>query len=308
MSFPRSLRTAGVALTAVALGALTACGGGESPGGAEADSGAKGAAPKAQKVQSIADALPKAIRDKGTLSVVMSTSSPPAHFESDGGVMQGSDVDLANVLGQVFGVKVKVVGAPLDGIIPGVQAKRYDVVVSQFSPTPERAKVVDLVNYAKSGTQLGVKGGNPKKLSPSTLCGVKIAVQKGSSQTVDIVPNLNKKCQAAGKPEVAMQTFKDSSAAMLALRSSRVDGVLLDSPVVGYAIKQAKGQLAAAGTLEDNPVSIATLKDNGLAEPIKKALEQLQKDGTYAKVLQRWGLESTALPAGQFVINDIKGD
>src|SRR5690606_34602040 len=135
------------------------------------------------------------------------TSSPPAHFETDSG-MKGVDPDLAVLLGQVMGLKVKVEGVPLDQIIPGLQAKRYDVVLSQFSPTPERAKVVDFVNYAQSGTSLGVASGNPKKLSTDNLCGVSVGVQKGSSQTVDVVPMLDKKCEAAGKKPVQMKTFR----------------------------------------------------------------------------------------------------
>ena len=304
----RPFRTAallGAALTAVT--ALSACGGSGDPAGA-ADAGAKGALPKVAKVASVAASVPAAIKKTGTLNVVMSTSSPPAHFESDGGVMQGLDPDLAVVIGQVMGLKTKVQGVPLDQIIPGLQAKRYDVVLSQFSPTPERAKVVDFVNYAKSGTTLGVPGGNPKKLAINALCGARVGVQKGSSQTMDVVPSMNKTCQGQGKKPLSMMTFKDSSAAMLALRSSRVDGVLLDSPVLGYAVKQSHGKLAAAGTVDANPVAVGVIKDSGLAEPVQKALEYLQKSGAYDKVFARWGLQNTTLKAGQFAVNDIKDD
>lgn len=300
------IRTA-VALTAAAtaLTALTACGSG---GTGAAGSGAKGGLPKVAKDAGVAAAVPAAIKKKGTLTVVMSTSSPPAHFESEGGVMQGLDADLAVVIGQVMGLKTKVQGVPLDEIIPGLQAKRYDVVVSQFSPTPERAKVVDFVDYAKSGTTLGVPGGNPKKLSMNGLCGVRIGVQKGSSQTMDVVPAIDKKCRAQGKKPVTMMTFKDSSAALLALRSNRTDGVLLDAPVLGYAVKQEHGKLAAAGTVDAAPVAIGAVKGGGMAEPIQKALEKLAKTGAYDKVFARWGLRSTELTPGKFAVNDIKDD
>lgn len=307
MSSHRLPRLVGVALTAVALTAVAACGGGggSDSGGDSSDSGAKGGLPKVEQVPAIADQVPAEIKKKGTLTVVMSTSSPPAHFETDTG-MKGVDPDLAVVLGQVLGLKVKVEGVPLDQIIPGLQAKRYDVVLSQFSPTPERGKVVDFVNYAQSGTSLGVPGGNPKKLDVDTLCGVNVGVQKGSSQTVDVVPSLDKECESQGSEAVQMKTFRDSSAAMLALRSNRVDAVLLDTPVLGYAAKQSKGKVEAAGTIDPAPVSIGTVKDSGMDEPIQQALEHLKKDGAYDKVFARWGLEDTALDAGQFKINDIK--
>ena len=297
-----------VTAAATALTALAACGSGGGDTGGAADAGAKGALPKVAKSAEVAAAVPAAVKKKGTLTVVMSTSSPPAHFESDGGVMQGLDPDLAAVLGQVMGLRTKVVGVPLDQIIPGLQAGRYDAVLSQFSPTPERAKVVDFVNYATSGTTLGVPGGNPKKVTITGLCGVRVGVQKGSSQTMDVVPAMNNKCKAQGRKPVSMMTFKDSSAAMLALRSSRVDGVLLDSPVLGYAVKQSHGKLASAGTVEANPVAVGVTKDGGMTEPVQKALDELKKNGAYDKVFARWGLQSSTLKAGGFAVNDIKDD
>lgn len=312
MSYHRVPRLVGVALSTVALAAVAACGGGSGgdSGGGAADggpsqAGATGKLPTAEKVQSIADKVPAEIREKGTLTVVMSTSSPPAHFETEDG-MKGVDADLAVVLGQVLGLEVKVQGVPLDSIIPGLQAKRYDVVLSQFSPTPERAKVVDFVNYAQSGTTLGVAGGNPKKLDVDNLCGVPVGVQKGSSQTVDVVPVLDEKCESQGKKPVQMKTFRDSSAAMLALQSKRVDAVLLDTPVLGYAAKQSNGKVATAGTIEASPVAIGAVKGNGMVEPIQEALDHLQKEGTYDELFARWGLEDTALDAGEFKINDIR--
>ena len=317
MSVPRphtALRTrrGRAAVVAIALAGLTlpvaGCGGGTSTDAAGQAGGATGAPATAKKVTEIAAAVPASIRKKGTLTVVMSTSSPPAHFESDGGTMKGLDPELAVLVGKVLGLRTKVQGVPLDQIIPGLQAKRYDVVLSQFSPTPERAKVVDFVDYAKSGTRLGVAGGNPKKLSMKALCGVRVGVQKGSSQTVDVVPSLNRACRGKGDKPVSMMTFRDSSSALLALRSSRVDGVLLDSPVLGYAVKQSHGKVAAAGTVDANPVAVGVVKDSGLDKPVQKALQYLKRSGAYDKLFARWGLQGTALKAGEFRINDIKGE
>lgn len=306
MSLHRLCRL-GVAFTAAALVALTACGGGGS-GGSDPESsgdGAKGKLPKVEKVKSIADAVPAEVRKKGKLTVVMSTSSVPAHFETESG-MKGTDPDLAVLLGQVMGLKVDVKGVPLDGIIPGLQAKRYDVVLSQFSPTADRAKAVDFVNYAQSGTSLGVAKGNPNKLDVKNLCGASIGVQKGSYQSVEVIPEIDKDCKKQGKKPVQMKTFRDSSASLLALNSSRVDGLLIDSPVLGYAVKQSKGKVEAAGTINPNPVAIGSVKGSGMEKPIQQALEHLKKDGAYDKVFARWGMQDNTLEAGEFKINEIQ--
>lgn len=301
----RSCRALGATAITAALAVTVACSGSGGPS-AGVSAGPKGSAPSVHKVDKVATLVPDAIASKGTITVVMSNSSPPAHFETDEGKMQGLDPDLAAALGGVMGLKVKVVGVPLDQVIPGLQAKRYDVVVSQFSPTAERAKVVDFVNYAKSGTSLGVASGNPKRLGFDQLCGAKVGVQKGSSQSLNIVPDMDTKCKKRGKDPVAMQTFRDSSTALLALQSSRVDGVLLDTPVLGYAVKQSGGKLQSVGTIDASPVAIGSIKGSGMSKPIQAALKELFSDGVYDKIFARWGLRATELKPDQFVINAIQ--
>ncbi|MGH3098819.1 MAG: ABC transporter substrate-binding protein [Streptosporangiales bacterium] len=292
------------------LATATACGSGSGSAGGSGSSDApaqdaKSSLPNVSKVSSIAKTVPAKIRKSGTIEVVMSTSSPPGHFKTESG-MKGLDADLAVLIAQVMGLKANVQGVPLDQIIPGLHAKRYDVVLSQFAPTPERAKVVDFVNYAASGTSLGVQAGNPQGLSVDSLCGRRVGVQKGSSQTVEIVPDMSKKCKKQGKKPVDMQTFRDSSQALLALRSSRVDGVLLDAPVLGYAAKKSHGKLKVIDTIDPSPVAIGTVKNNGLIKPLQQALKHLKRKGAYDKVFAKWGVQDTALDSGDFAINDIK--
>lgn len=260
----------------------------------------KGKMPTVEKDAALAAKVPKSIAKDGTLTVVMSTSSPPAHFTTSKG-MEGSDADLARLLGETFGLKVKVEGAPLDSILPGLKSHRYEVVVSQFSPTPERAQVLDFVNYAQSGTSLGVPTDSNLKIDD--LCGAKVGVQKGSSQAAEIAPMLSKQCQSKGNEPVEVQTYPDSSAALLALRSSRIDGVLIDSPVMGYAATQSDGRLKVAGTIHQSPVAIGTPKGNGLIKPLQGALKHLNQTGALEKSLKAWGMSDSVIH--KFPINDI---
>lgn len=260
----------------------------------------KGELPKVQSVSAIAAAVPAEIQKSGTLTVVMSTSSPPAHFTTSKG-MRGSDADLAALLAKTLGLKVKVVGVPLDQILPGLKAHRYDAVISQFSPTPERAQVLDFVNYAQSGTSLGVQSTSSVKINE--LCGAKVGVQKGSSQANEIVPGLSEKCQSQGQKPVAMQTYPDSSSALLALRSSRIDGVLIDSPVMGYAAKQSDGKLKVVGTIHQSPVAIGTPKGDGMVKPIQQALQHLDQTGALEKVMGAWGMDDSVIH--KFTVNAI---
>lgn len=246
--------------------------------------------------------LPESVRERGTITMVMTTSSPPAHYTSDDG-MRGLDHDLAAVIAKVMGLEPTIIGAPFDQVIPGLQAHRYDIVISQFKPSVERGKVLDFVDYAQSGTSLGVLQGNPQGLSVETLCGLRVGVQKGSSQAIGTIPELSKKCTEAGKKPIDKKTFRDSTTVLLALRSQRVDGVLIDSPVMGYAAKQSD-RFELAGTIASNPVGIGVLKDSGLAEPIHKALQYLSSEGVYQDVFNSWGMEVNMV--SDFAINQLQ--
>ena len=101
--------------------------------------------PTVKKQPDIAALVPEAMHKKGSINMVMTTSSPPAHFTTRSG-MKGLDRDLAVSIAKVLGLKPHIVGVPIDQVIPGLQAHRYDIVVSQFKPTPERGQVLDFID------------------------------------------------------------------------------------------------------------------------------------------------------------------
>lgn len=300
-----SIRThAGMAAAVGVLGCLilAGCGGDPTDAASELPTDGNHDVPEVSEIAAVAQSVPAPIKERGVLRVAMSTASPPAHFTTDDG-MVGADVDIAEVLGASLGLEVEVTGAPLEQILPGLQADKYDAVISQFSPTADRAKVLDFVDYAQSGTSLGVPSDNPDDLAPESLCGHEVGVQSGSSQAAETVPAMSKTCEADGDDPIEMSTFPESTSAVLALRSSRVDAILLDSPVLGYAAQKSAGAIEVAGTVRTTPVAIGVPKGNGLVEPIQKALVELDRDGTLAKVFGEWGMDDSVIH--DFAVNQI---
>jgi polar amino acid transport system substrate-binding protein len=163
-----------------------------------------------------------------------------------------------------------------------------------------------------------VKKGNPQGLKPDdlSLCGKKVAVEKGTVQLDELSPTVDeakglgartKKCKDGGKPAPIGQPYPDQNGANLALSSDRADAVLADSPVIDYAAKQSNGQFEVSGATYDTaPYGIAVSKDLGQTkDAVLGALKALQADGSYTKVLQKWGIESGALTTP--VINGAAG-
>jgi polar amino acid transport system substrate-binding protein len=271
--------------------ATAACG-----SGASTSSSATTSASPSGQVSSIAAQVPAAVKAKGTLTVAADATYAPNEFiGSDGHTVVGMDADLAAALGQVLGLKVSVVNATFDTIIPGLVSGKYDLGISSFTDTKVREQTVDFVTYFVAGTSFYVKtSGGPDVTSLAGLCGHKVAAEKGTTQQADAQAQAPK-CASAGKP-VTLLIFNDQNAVNLALSSGRADVAMADSPVAAYQVKQSNGTFKLSGQPYGTaPYGIAIPKNSGMAQPVLAAVEHLMANGTYMKILQKWGVQEGAI-------------
>ncbi|WP_410563099.1 ABC transporter substrate-binding protein [Amycolatopsis sp. cmx-4-61] len=287
-------------LPAFALVGLTvACGAGGSGAGdagsssAAAPGTASGDIGTVAKDDKLAAMVPDAVKADGKILVGQDQSYPPNEFQDASGKVTGFDVDLGTAIGQKLGLKMEFQNSAFDGIIPGIQAGKYELAMSSFSVNAERLQIVDMVGYYKAGTSLGVLKGNPDKLNVDDLCGKKMGVQKGTTQ-VDDLQTRSQKCTSAGKPAIDVTQLQAQTDVNLALTAKRVQGELADSPVVDYAVKQTNGQLEVVGDPYDTaPYGIILKKGSGdYAKAVQSAVQALIDDGTYKKILDKWGLSA----------------
>ena len=197
MSLSKGIQSAAAAaLSAAMLIALAACGTTDSTDTSSI-----------QKDDEIAALLPDSVTSDGTLTVGADTSYAPAEFlAEDGKTPVGFDVDLSKAIAAVFGLKEETISSTFDSIIPSVGSK-YDLGISSFTVTKERMQAVDFVTYFKAGSTYVVQKGNPNKVDSSNLCGVKVAVQTGTTQEEE-VNKANEQCKADGKDAIDIQSSK----------------------------------------------------------------------------------------------------
>ncbi|KFI70736.1 ABC transporter substrate-binding protein [Bifidobacterium merycicum] len=242
----------------------------------------------------------------GELSVGMELSYAPAEFlAEDGKTPTGYDVDISKAIGNVLGLKTKIVSSMFDTIVPSVGSK-YDLGITAMTITKERMDSVDFVSYYRAGSTWTVQKGNPKKVDTSDLCGNKIAVQTGTVQE-DEANKIAKQCETDGKKDAEVASYKRQAEAATAVATDKADVFYADSPVAGYAISQTDGQLEALG--KDVGVvkeGIAIQKNNTkMATAVQKAVQKLMDDGTYMKILKHWGVESGALDKAEINPTDL---
>lgn len=283
----RSARFYGATLGAVCAGALLACG-----------------SAAAASVPSIAKLVPASVKSAGTLSVAADASYAPDEFIESGKVV-GMDVDLANALGQVMGLKVSVANVTFDDIIPGMVSGKYLLGASSFTDTKARQKQVNFVTYALVGESFYTKaqGGTSIK-SIADICGLTVSVETGTTEASDAATQ-SKACVKAGKKAVTVSSFPTQTSANLAVSSGRAQLGFADTPVAAYQVKQSKGQFKLVGAAyAPAPYGLAIAKSAGtLDSAVKAALLYLMKNGTYTKIFAKWGVSSIAIKPAQVKIN-----
>ncbi|MGW1769137.1 ABC transporter substrate-binding protein [Streptomyces sp. NPDC002073] len=292
-------RIAAVSAIAVA-GALILTGCGDQTDGSDAGATAKtNAAPLFSK-------LPKKYQDSGVIKVGTDAAYAPMEF-TEGGKIVGIDPDIADAIGKQLGVKMEFVSGTFDGLITSIYTGRQDLIMSSITDNKKRqeglddsgkkiGKGVDFVDYFSSGLSLIVKKGNPQGIkSLDDLCGKSVAVQRGTIYE-DTFKAQAKKC---GDKKLTIQAFDTDSEAQTRVKAGGAVAAMNDYPVAAYTAKTSGGgnDFELAGSQSDVGLfGIGVSKENTqLRDAVKEALDAIIKDGSYAKVLEKWNVKDSAV-------------
>ncbi|MER6280518.1 ABC transporter substrate-binding protein [Streptomyces sp900105245] len=297
-------RMAAAAAAATALTTLAACSDGDSAAPVAETASIAGA--KVVKDPALHDALPAAIKKASTVRVATDVPYPPFEmFVKEGGTeLTGLDYDLGQALGAKLGVRFVFTPQKFDGIVPALQAGKFDAAISAITDNKERQQVVDFIDYSQSGSGVLVADGNPEKIATlDDLCGQKVAVQAATNQ-LKLLKSRQSACTDKGKGKIDVQTFPKDSDAQLALRSGKVVAQVLTKPAAGWTAKTADAgkafdlveDPAAPGGYNASPNGIAVSKRlPELSTAIQKALQALIDDGTVKKIYDKYGVASIAV-------------
>jgi polar amino acid transport system substrate-binding protein len=275
---------------------VTGCGGSSSDGGSSA-TGSSSPLPSVSADDALAAQVPEAVKKDGVIEVGSDTTYPPGEFiGEDGETIVGFDVDLFTLVAQKLGLEAHFVTSPFDSLIAGVGSGKYEAGVSSFTINPERLQQANMVSYFNAGTQWATKKGNPSHVDPDNACGKKIAVQKATVQVDDITAR-SQECTDAGKPAITIDQYDGQDEATAAVVSGKDDAGLADLPVMVYAVQQTNGQLESLGDpYGAAPYGYVVPKDQTeFAQALADAVKSLIDDGSYQKVLEKWGVEGGAI-------------
>ncbi|WP_391858234.1 ABC transporter substrate-binding protein [Streptomyces silvisoli] len=254
------------------------------------------------KVDSIAAEVPEAIRRRGTLQIVGSTSSEPplSCYATDNTTVIGVEPDIAYLVADVLGLKPRLNTVSWENIFVGLDSGKYDVGFSNITDTEERKNKYDFATYRKDNLAFEDKKGNGLKVTgPRDVAGRTVAVQSGTNQEKLLLEWSDEDVHAGLRP-VNVKYYQSAGDAYLALSSGRIDLYLGPHPTAAYHVASAgqteiAGSYSGAGATLQGLIGATTKKDDGLAKPLADALNDVIKNGTYGQVLKRWGLSSEAV-------------
>ncbi|MER9072176.1 ABC transporter substrate-binding protein [Mesorhizobium sp. M0904] len=246
--------------------------------------------------------LPEEIRTAGKITAVNNGSFPPYEIVT-GTELSGATRDISDAIGQLLGVEIdhaSVAGLP--ALLSGINAGRYQFAMGPVGDYPDRQKSNDFIDWVREYVVFAVEKGNPQGItSLDTACGKRIAVMSGGSAE-KVIKQQAQKCTEGGKPAVEVQSFTDQPSSILAVRSKRSDAFFSSQAPLTYFVEQAKGQLELAGVGQANGFKdiyqgAVVKKGSPLGGVLLDAFKILMKNGTYAAVMKKWGLEKNMIDA-----------
>jgi len=241
--------------------------------------------------------LPEAIKQAAALHLtVNSTYAPMEYRDPATNELIGLDIDLANEIAKRLGVKIVWSETPFAELIPSLQTKRADFIISGISDRSSRRESADFVDYLTTGPQFFVLTESPAKVA-TDLCGQKVGTTRSTSFPIEIETWSKANCEAAGKPAIQYVPGENSIDVRNQLKQGRIDAAVQGSETLPYAEQLEAGKYRVLGEpLSKGYQGIMFRKDDAATrEAVTAQLTAMIADGAYKAILDKYGLGANAV-------------
>lgn len=235
-----------------------------------------------------ADSAPGHLRIGTTL-----TQMPWGFFDQDR-KPTGVDVAMCGALAKQMGASPDFVNLDFKGLIPALQADRFDIVCAAMYVTPERQNVIAMVPYIEASQTVIVKQASAID-GLGGLCGHAASVLQGSG-SLKVLQAQSEQCEAAKKPPIRIQAFDTQPIALRALENDSVDAFIATDSLISYFMQHNAGFRKIATGISPMMLGIGVPKNReDLAMKVRNGLKEMKSNGTYDAILKQWGIESAAI-------------
>lgn len=207
---------------------------------------------------------------------------PPFNNLTASGELEGFDIDIARALCEEMEVECTFVTQDWDGIIPALQADRFDAIIASMSITEERLQQVDFTNKYYANT-LNFVAPKDSDFTPEDVGSAVIGVQQGT---------ISASFAEETYPDADIREYPTQLEAWADMQSGRIDTVLADFGVQyewiegeGAECCEFKGEAVSS----DDEIGIAVKKGNTeLVERFNAAIDAIRENGVYQEINDRY--------------------
>ena len=213
------------------------------------------------------------------LVVGMDLSYPPFETIDPAGKPTGVSVEIAEALAQSLGKTLRVENIPFTGLIPSLQTRKIDCIISSMTDTPERRDSVDFSNpYISTGLALLVASNSPAaSMADIDQPGKTLAVRQGTTGEVWARANIK---------SAQILALEKESAAVMEVVQGKADAFLYDQMSIWKNAQEHAGKTRALlSPVRKEMWAVALRKDDSdLREKINSFLREFRAAGGFDRL------------------------
>ena len=226
-----------------------------------------------------------ALQARGEFVLGLDDSFPPLGFRDENNEIVGYDIDLAKEVAARLGVAFRAQPIDWSAKEQELATGKIDCIWNGLTITEERKRALSFTGAYLDNAQVVVVRADSGIRSLADLAGKSLGLQSGSSaaDALDAAVDVKKSLKNVVE-------FKENITALNDLEIGGVDGVVMDSVVANYSIKQTgKPFLVLEEGLAPEAYGVAFRKNEpALAEKVQAVLEEMAADGTLAAISEKW--------------------
>jgi ABC-type amino acid transport substrate-binding protein len=222
-------------------------------------------------------------KDESKVTVALTGQYPPFSMYNDEGELVGFDVDVSRAIAGEMGKEADIITTAWDGILPGLMADKYDLIIGSMAVTPQRQNAVNFSEpYYRSGAQLFVAKQYADEIKSIEDIGDRaVGVNQGETYQDFLEQN---------HPDVTIKTYQGVPSIFADIENGRIVGFVSDRLVGMYQINQAGAELVPVGDmLYAETMAIPVKKDRPeLLDQVNAALAALKESGELDRIHTKW--------------------
>lgn len=249
---------------------------------------------------SFSHATTTATLSPSTFKVGIEVAYPPFETWQEGKVV-GFDADLAALISQQLGTELSLIDTQFSGLILGLNASKYDAVISASYITDARKAQADAIPYADTGAYILVRrDSKAKPADAKALCGMAVGLQAGTAWVKQLKALSESDCVPSGKAPITVQEYPTAPETLQALMSGHVQAQVDMAGTAKLFSERTGGRtvISSPNVIYPQTLGIYVKKGNGaLVADIRKALDTLRSNGQYTALLAQYhpyGITDTA--------------